>query len=69
VRELSNLPKVKIVDRSLLISHVDVERKEINRREGTPAQNLKQSWQAIPVKIRLRRWCVLVRHGERFIAI
>lgn len=38
----SSVPEVKIVDRSLLISHVDVEGKEVDRGQGLPAEDLKK---------------------------
>ena len=38
----SSIPEVKIVDRSLLISHVDVERKEVDRSQCLPAEDLKK---------------------------
>lgn len=50
----AGLPEIQIVDRSLLISHVDVEREQVYRRQRPPTENLEESWQAVPVQVRLR---------------
>jgi hypothetical protein len=62
-----NKPKVQIVHRSLLISHINVERKEIDWRERATTQHLEKRWKPIPTQIRLRRWRVhwlMGRHVE-----
>lgn len=41
------LPEVKIVHRTLLVSHVDVEREEIDGSESPTTQDLEQRRQAI----------------------
>ena len=38
----SSIPEVKVVNRSLLISHVDVEGKEVDWRQSLPAEDLEQ---------------------------
>ena len=54
------LPKVKIVDGSLLIAHVDVEREEVDWRKSTPSQDLKKGWQTVALVVWLwRRGSVL----------
>jgi hypothetical protein len=62
-----NKPKVQIVHRSLLISHINVERKEIDWRERATTQHLEKRWKPIPTQIRLRRrrvhW-LMGRHVE-----
>jgi hypothetical protein len=49
------LPKVEVVHRPLLISHVYVEREQIYRCQCLPAEHFEQGWQAVPVQVRLRR--------------
>lgn len=51
----SRLPKVQIIHRSLLISHVNIEGEKVYWRKCPPAQNLKQRRQSISHHIRLRR--------------
>lgn len=62
----SSIPEVKIVDRSLLISHVDVEGKEVDRGQSLPAEDLKKRGQAVPIEIWMwrRRVHHRIRHGE-----
>ena len=48
-------PEVKVVNRSLLITHVDVEGEQIDRWEGTSAQDLKEGWKAVALVVWLRR--------------
>lgn len=57
-----SIPKIKIVDRALLVSHVDIEGKEIDRSEGLATEDLEQRRETVSVlQIDERRG----RHGER----
>lgn len=48
MNSLSNiLPEVQIINRALLITHVNVEGKEIDWRKGIATENLKEGWQAL----------------------
>ena len=38
----ASIPEIEIVNRSLLISHVDVEGKKVNGSQSLPAQDLKE---------------------------
>lgn len=41
-RARGGLPEVKIVYGSLLVSHVDIEREQIHRRQSSATQNLEE---------------------------
>jgi hypothetical protein len=58
-------PEIQIVNRSLLIAHVNVEVEQVNRCERPPAQNLEKGWKPVPMKIWLRRGGVVIRHLAR----
>ena len=53
--ESLHVPEVEIVDRALLISHVDVEGEEVDGWEGPSAEGLEEGREAVPVEIRHRR--------------
>lgn len=57
------LPEVKVVDRSLLITHVDVEGEQIDRWKGASAQDLKEGWKAVALVVWLWRRGVVVTDG------
>lgn len=48
-------PKIQIVDRSLLVSHVNVEGEQIDRGQSAPAEDLEESRKSVPVQIGHRR--------------
>lgn len=50
-----NLPEVKIIHRSLLIAHVDIERKEVNGRQSAATQDLEERRQSVSRHVGLRR--------------
>lgn len=50
-----NLPEVEVIHRSLLIAHVDIERKEVNRRQSAATQDLKERRQSVSRHVGLRR--------------
>ena len=49
-----SIPEIEIVDRSLLISHIDVEGKQVNRSTSLTAEDLKERRQAIAIEIGMR---------------
>lgn len=59
-----DLPEVQIVHRSLLISHKDVEGKQVDWWKSPPAQNLKKGRQPVSTHVGHRRRRVDVRHVE-----
>ena len=53
----------KIIDRLLLVPHVNVEGKQVNGRSCSSAQNLEESWEAVAIDLGLgRRRACIVRH-------
>lgn len=57
------LPEVQVVDRALLVAHVDVEGEEIQRWPGCPTEDFEERWESIAVGWRHRRAGILgVRH-------
>lgn len=58
-------PEVQIVHRALLISHVNVEREQVDWGESPPSQNLEESGQPISLLHLHLRLCVCVRHVAR----
>ena len=62
----SNLPEIEIINRSLLISHVDVEGKEVDGGQGLPAKDLEERGQAVSIEIWMwrRRVHHRIRHNE-----
>lgn len=59
-------PEVEIINRSLLISHIDVEGKQIYGGERAPAQNFEEGWKPIAIVIGLGRRCI--RYFRHFVA-
>jgi len=49
------LPEIEVIYRSLLISHINIEREQIHRRESSAAENLEKSWKAVSFQVRLGR--------------
>ena len=47
------LPEIQVVNRALLVAHINVERKKINGSECSTTEDLKESRQAIA---RLNLW-------------
>lgn len=62
---MNNIPEVQIINRALLITHIDVEREQIDRRQRATTQHLKEGWKSIPRQVGLRRprHAVVVIHG------
>lgn len=58
-------PEVQVVHRSLLISHKDVEGKQVDWRKCPSAQHFEQCWKPIPIQVGNRRRRV-VPHSGRF---
>lgn len=59
--QLNDLPKIQIVHGALLVPHVNIERKEIDRGKRSTAQDLEQGRETIPLlNVRQRRR----RHDE-----
>lgn len=48
------LPEIKIINRSLLISHVDVEGEEIDGCQSLTTKDLKESRKPIPIEVGMR---------------
>jgi len=44
-------PEIQIIDRSLLVAHVDVEEEQVDWGKGPPAQDFKQCWEPVPVEV------------------
>jgi len=53
-RQGGNGPKVQIINGSLLISHVNIEREQVDGWECASAENLKEGRESIPIQIGLR---------------
>lgn len=47
-----------------MISHVNVEREEVDGRQSTAAQNLEEGWQSVSTEVGLRgrRWAEGICH-------
>jgi hypothetical protein len=43
------IPEVQVVNSSLLIAHVDIKRKQINRRTSSSTQNLEECREPIAI--------------------
>ena len=62
----SSIPEVEIVNRSLLVPHIDVEGKEVNRSQSLATENLEERREAISIEVWMwrRRVHHSVRHAE-----
>lgn len=56
-----DLPKVQIINRTLLIPHINVEREEIDRSESAPTEDFEEGRKAVAL-LHLRE--VRRRHSE-----
>lgn len=56
------IPEIKVVNRSLLISHVNVEGEEVDGCQGLPAEDFEESWQAVSIEVGMRRRSIHYRH-------
>ena len=61
-----NKPEIEVVDRALLVSHINVEGEKIDGRERPPAKNLEQGRESISIKVGLGRGrvCYGFRHFD-----
>ena len=62
----ASIPEVEIVNRSLLVSHIDVEGKEVNRSQSLATENLEERREAISIEVWMwrRRVHHSIRHAE-----
>ena len=65
-RELENQPEIEVVNRALLVSHINIEREQIDGRKRPPAEDLEQGRESVSIKVRLRggRVCYRLRHFD-----
>ena len=61
-----SIPEVEIVNRSLLVSHIDVEGKEVHRSQSLATENLEERREAISIEVWMwrRRIHHSIRHAE-----
>lgn len=61
-----NQPEIEVVDRALLVSHINVEGEQIDGRERPPAEDLEQGRESVSIKVGLRggRVCYGLRHFD-----
>jgi hypothetical protein len=57
---LINLPEIQVVNRPLLIPHIDVEGEQVQRSHCLATQDLKQRRESIPIVILRREIMVMV---------
>lgn len=61
-------PEIQIIDRSLLVAHINVEEEQVDRSQSPSTQHLEKSWQSVPIHVWLWRWCLgSVLHLEDFL--
>ena len=62
----ASIPEVEIVNRSLLVPHVDVEGKEVDRSQSLTTENLEERREAISIEVWMwrRRVHHTIRHAE-----
>ena len=62
----ASIPEVEVVNGSLLVSHIDVEGKEVNRSQSLATENLEERREAISIKVWMwrRRVHHSIRHAE-----
>lgn len=63
-----NLPEIEVVDRSLLVAHVNVKREQIDRGMSATTQHLEESRQPVPRHVGDRRRSAPREVVRRFMA-
>jgi hypothetical protein len=58
-------PEVQVVDRALLVAHIDIEGEQVKRCDRLAAQHLEQGREAVPIDILpvVHRALHFLRHG------
>lgn len=61
-----NQPEIEVVNRALLVSHIYIEREQIDGWKRPPAEDLEQGGESVPIKVGLRggRVCYGLRHFD-----